>query len=245
LGPHGEYTGYTVQELPRAYRPGDIITTDNSVSKNLWVNHFGFIANDILIHHQLFDCATASLPSPTSKDGLNILWAAHIRPEKNPEILPEIAESLKPDKVNIDCYGFFSPQNWADEENPLETNIENLHYKGPYNDFFKDIDLTKYDLFLYTSHADGTPNVIIEAALAGLPIVASRIGGIPETLGDHAILVDDTFSVDQFTQAIRSTLSNLSHSRQQANTLQQSLIQKHSKTNFIQQVKEMLKRSQS
>ena len=244
LGPHGEYTGYTVQELPHAYRPGDIITTDNLISKKIWVDHFGFIANDILIHHQLFDCSAIALPVPSSKDGLNILWAAHIRPEKNPEILPKIAQSLQPDKVNIDCYGFFSSQNWANGENPLETNVHNLHYKGPYNNFFKDIDLSKYDLFLYTSHSDGTPNVIIEAALAGLPIVTSRIGGIPETLGNRATFVEDTSSVSQFVQAIRSTLSNLPHSCEQAKILQESLIQKHTKSNFIKQVKIMLERSQ-
>lgn len=242
-GPHGEYTGYSVQELPIAYRPDDIVTTDNSVSKKLWVEHFGFTPQDILVHHQLFDCSQIPLPSPTTKDGINILWAAHIRPEKNPDIVPAIAEALQPDGVNIDCYGLFSPQNWENEENPLETDISNLHYKGPYNNFFKDIDVAKYDLFLYTSHADGTPNVIIEAALAGLPIVSSRIGGIPDTLKNNAELVNDTYSPEEFIQAIRKTLSNLKGSRKKASELQKTLIAKHNEENFTNQVEEMLERT--
>ena len=242
-GPHGEYMGYSIQELPLAYRPGDIVTTDNLASKNLWVNHFGFIQDDILVHHQLFDCTQIPLPSPTTKDGISILWAAHIRPEKNPEILPSIAKSLQPEKINIDCYGLFSSQNWVDEENPLETSVSNLHYKGPYQNFFKDINISKYDLFLYTSHADGTPNVIIEAALAGLPIVASRIGGIPDALENNATLVDDTYSPEEFIQAIRKTISNLSDARKKALELQKHLIAKHDKTSFTNQVKDMLERT--
>ena len=242
-GPHGEYMGYSVQELPIVYRPGDIVTTDNSASKKLWVEHFGFIPQDILVHHQLFDCSQIHLPAPTTKDGMNILWAAHIRPEKNPDIVPAIAEALQTDKISIDCYGLFSSQNWEDGENPLEANISNLHYKGPYNSFFKDINLAKYDLFLYTSHADGTPNVIIEAALAGLPIVSSRIGGIPDALENNAELVNDTHSPEEFIQAIRKTLSSLDSSRNKASELQKKLIAKHNEKNFTNQVKEMLKRT--
>lgn len=242
-GPNGEYMGYSVQELPLAYRPGDIITTDNLASKELWTKHFGFISKDILVHHQLFDCSQIVLPSPTTKDGISILWAAHIRPEKNPEILPIIAKALQADKITIDCYGLFSSQNWEDEENPLDTNIPNLQYKGPYQNFFKDIDISKYDLFLYTSHADGTPNVIIEAALTGLPIVASKIGGIPDALENKATLVNDTYSPEEFIQAIRKTISNLSDVRKKALELQKHLIIKHNKDSFIEQVKEMLKRT--
>ena len=195
------------------------------------------------MHHQLFDCSQIIPPSPTTKDGIAILWAAHIRPEKNPEILLKIAKALQADKITIDCYGLFSSQNWNDEENPLDTNIPNLHYKGPYQNFFKDIDISKYDLFLYTSHADGTPNVVIEAALTGLPIVASKIGGIPDVLGSNAILVNDTYSAEEFTQAIRKTVSNLSNARKKALELQKRLASEHSKNGFINQVKDMLERT--
>lgn len=242
-GPNGEYMGYSIQELPLAYRPGDIITTDNLASKKLWTDHFGFISKDILVHRQLFDCSQIISPSPTTKDGIAILWAAHIRPEKNPEILLKIAKALQADKITIDCYGLFSSQNWNDEENPLDTNIPNLHYKGPYRNFFKDIDISKYDLFLYTSHADGTPNVVIEAALTGLPIVASKIGGIPDVLGSNAILVNDTYSAEEFIQAIRKTVSNLSNARKKALELQKRLASEHNKNGFINQVKDMLERT--
>lgn len=243
INERGEYFGYTVQELPMAYRPHDIVTTDNTKSKQLWIEKYGFLPDDILVHDQLFTADNIPSVYPTSKDGLNILWAAHVRPEKNPEILLPIAEALKNDNIQIDCYGTFNSDDWEQGNNPLITNLTNLHYCGPYNNFFTDIDLSKYDLFLYTSHADGTPNVILEAGLSGIPIVSSSIGGIPDAIGNYATLVQDSNSVEGFLHAIRQAFADHEHTIAQAQALQEQLRKKHSKTHFIKQVQEMLERN--
>jgi glycosyltransferase involved in cell wall biosynthesis len=47
------------------------------------------------------------------------------------------------------------------------------------------------DMFILPSHTEGSPHVIFEAMAADVPIVATRVGGIPELLqdGETAILV--------------------------------------------------------
>ena len=51
--------------------------------------------------------------------------------------------------------------------------------------------LRSMDIFAFTSLHDGCPNTVLEAMLAGIPIVATRAGAVPELIedGKHGLLV--------------------------------------------------------
>ncbi len=45
------------------------------------------------------------------------------------------------------------------------------------------------DLFILPTYAEALPSVITEALMSGLPVVATRVAGIPEQVGPHGTLV--------------------------------------------------------
>lgn len=238
--PNGRLTGYSVEDLPKAYRAGDIITTDNQMSKDIWVKAFKFRENDIKIHRQLITNFKKFSPEYRPGEEFKIFWAAHIRKEKNPEILLDLIKKYHTEEASIDCYGSFNEAHW-ENGNPITNSVnKNLNYCGSYRNFFKDINLKKYHLFLYTSKFDGTPNVLIEAALSGIPIISSKIGGVAELLGNKAILIENPDNVAEFYAAIEEVKNNYEKYLRLATELQEKIIKQTSEENFIKQVKEML-----
>lgn len=63
----------------------------------------------------------------------------------------------------------------------------------------------EHDLFIFPTHREGFPNVLLEAMEAGLPIVATSVGGIPDMIehGKQGLLVQP-HSAAQVEHAIRT-----------------------------------------
>lgn len=65
--------------------------------------------------------------------------------------------------------------------------------------------LHAFDLFLLPSRKEGLPYALLEAGAAGLPVIASRVGGIPEVVtdGESGLLIDP-YDPDTIVRAIKT-----------------------------------------
>lgn len=84
---------------------------------------------------------------------------------------------------------------------------DRVHWTG-WRDDARD-HLTAMDVFVLSSHSEGTPLVVIEAMLAELPVVASGVGSVPEVVleGETGLLVPPG-DPDPLARAIRRLLDD-------------------------------------
>ncbi len=108
-----------------------------------------------------------------------VLWASRFDSQKNPQIVADIARHLP--ELDFVMYG---RRVLGDVEIDWQNMPDNVTDGG---EFFN-IDALPFKecfAFLYTSKFDGTPNILMEIASRGLPIVTANIGGIAGFLGDE------------------------------------------------------------
>ncbi len=136
------------------------------------------------------------------------LWASRIDFEKRPSLVAKIAETLarRGAACELEMYGS-SVFRSAEEVARLTRGV---NYRGEFKRF-ADLPTADYDCLLYTSLYDGLPNVLLEAASWGLPIIAPDIGGISEFVEDGVTgvllpSVDDDMMAESYVDAIQSIL---------------------------------------
>ena len=90
-----------------------------------------------------------------------------------------------------------------------ETYYQN-HLSYPY--ISNDIDLAKLyaacDVLLYPTQADNMPLVVLESMACGTPVIASKLGGIPEVIREsNGLLIEDYKNIHAFEDGLHHFLS--------------------------------------
>ena len=90
--------------------------------------------------------------------------------------------------------------------------LEKIHFLGTMQDASR--YLTAFDIFTLTSRKEGLPYVLLEAGHAGIPIVASNVGGIPEMLRDEETgLLSESEDIKDVQVKIEKLLHNKNYAK--------------------------------
>jgi glycosyltransferase involved in cell wall biosynthesis len=140
---------------------------------------------------------------------MRLLWASRLSPEKRLDVLMAIASEasrLLPGVV-IEAFGTSTGDLNIREYFPENTS---LIYKGAYIDF-NELKPEDYDAFIYTTHYDGLPNVVLEAMSWGLPVIAPDVGGLQNAVmdGSTGYLLPDLQDNDEMATAYALAIQRL------------------------------------
>jgi len=171
-------------------------------------------------------------PAPAATEGRRprIYWAGRWDRQKRIDLVMDIARALPEADFHL----------WGEkvlQGDPMPATPPNVRLEGRY-DSFADLDLGQADAWLYTSAWDGVPQLLLEVAMTGIPVVASVVGGVGELVpegeawpihGPHD--VDDPSS---YAAAIREILADPDDARKRALKLRERLLEERSEQAYAE-----------
>ncbi len=146
-----------------------------------------------------------------------LLYAGRLSPEKAPDILVKAfsRSNFQGKQVRLFLAG----------DGPMNSNVErliiehNLEEKVVCLGFRKDIYdlLAAFDVLVLPSLSEGLPNIVLEAAVFEMPVIATAVGGVPDIVidGETGLLVQPS-DIDELARSMTFAVDNISDMRSMA-----------------------------
>lgn len=177
---YGQPVGFARQYLPDCYRRLTNVFSDNNVFPELLRQTYGYRPELFRVLKSPVD-ASLSVPAVRKPEGRKVLWAGRLDRQKRPDLLLAIAQAM-PD-VEFHVYGDAILEYKTGIVDGLR-QLKNVRMLGGF-DGVESLPFAAFPVFLYTSQWDGTPTMVIAAALASIPVVASQVGGVGDIVSEE------------------------------------------------------------
>ena len=166
-----------------------------------------------------------------STDARVVGWVGRLIPVKGGDVLLDAVRRLPQDRLKVALIGY-GPELDALRRRTEEYGLEEVVR------FYPDIrDAGRYfaafDAFVLSSRSEGLPLVVLEAMAAGTPIVATRVGGIPEALDDDSAFLVPPEDPEALSHAIDEALGDSSQANLRALTAKVRLEQRYGLDAFL------------
>ena len=185
----------------------------------------------------VFNGVTAGEFDPVVKaeDATDLIYVGEFRHIKGADLLIDAVAKLRAGgrPVTLTLAGD------GEESGSLKAQVEQLglgeavrfigHVKARYG-------FSKGSLLVVPSRGDSMPYVVIEAAAAGIPMVAANVGGIPEIFGTHTEALFAPNIAAAMADAIEVALENPAATLERAKSLRERIFQHFSQKAMVEGV---------
>lgn len=208
---------YSVAESARVLQEvAVIVSVSHSLADQLASRLPAPLQDRVRVVRNGVDAAAFARPRPPGRRGdLTVMFVGRMIPDKGPDVLVEAVRRLGRPDIRLVLVGSsgFDPRS---EPNAFEKSIREAGARLPtpadirpfvprnqVADLLHEADVT----VVPSRWLDPCPLTVSEGLAAGTAVVASRIGGIPEALGDQGILVNPD-DPDELAGALESLLDD-------------------------------------
>ncbi len=172
---------------------------DNSIYPKIWANDLGLPLSLFTLMPFPYDGPAIAARQSTRTPGQpRVLWAGRFDYQKRPDVLLAVARAMPDWAFDVHGRVVLGAENTTLEE---LSSLPNVTMHGEFKQF-SDIVRPAHVAYLHTAAWEGMPTILMDAAAAGLPIVASPVGGIVDFVDPEGLVaaVDD---VQGYVQRLR------------------------------------------
>lgn len=189
--------------LKKALKYSDeIITLDNNSFNELKKNHYSSIIIDNPINEQ------SVIKNENYVKENCIAYLGWVIETKGINELLKAWESIQLNYYNWKLKIIGPYEKKYLEELKLKYNFSSVEVMGELEHSKAMSELSKASIFTLPSYTEGFPNVIIEAMILGIPIVASSVGSIPYMLSNDCGLIVEPKNYTELKDALLKLIEN-------------------------------------
>jgi glycosyltransferase involved in cell wall biosynthesis len=167
-----------------------------------------------------FAPASGGVPRETARRTLNVPnvpvigWVGRLSREKGPDIALEAFARLRRSNICLVMIGG-GPEDSLLRRRAAALGLGDLVlWRGVVPN--AGMLFSAFDAFFLSSRTEGTPVALLEAMAAGIPIVATRVGGVPDIIDESSARLVESSDVDGMAAALSDVLDDPNHARARA-----------------------------
>lgn len=147
-----------------------------------------------------------------SKSNYIICSCSELLPVKRIHLIIDVISKLNSEDIEWIHFGEGYLRQELEEyaKSKIPSNIK-YAFRGivPNNEILDFYNTNSVDLFLNLSKSEGIPVSIMEALSAGIPVLATDVGGTKEAVNNnHGFIIDKDFNIDETAEKIKTYLNS-------------------------------------
>jgi len=202
---------YEYLQVRAARRYDAVIAVSAPIRERLIRSHvraarIHLIPNALARRASMLDRAAARTELGLPQGATVIGWVGRLSPEKGPDVLLQAVPLLGDPNWQVSVIGDGPQKTELQRESDRQGVADRIRWHGLVPDAAR--CYAAFDCLVLSSRTEGTPIVLLEAMAGGIPVIATRVGGVPDVLREGEGILVTPEDPAALAAAVRTVLTD-------------------------------------